>query len=148
MFDTFIFFLFLFYILYRLYPRFKRLNDFHVHMLGQISSKIVDRLSRTNTSPEQEQIQRGLILMREKFPDGIPEDVQKMLECLVQLAFNFGGPALLFKITNEYELVDKTRVYDQLIRLIRTLGTEHEFDVAVSTIKDQGQKMKVAWPNI
>ena len=148
MFTFFLVCLFLFYVLYRQKPRFERLNVFLKHMLDQVSNNIVKRLRSDKldeTQVQQLTVQRGLEQLRQAFPEGISEDVQKLLECLMQLSFNFGGPALLFKITNQYDLVDKTQVYDRLILLVRTLGKPEEFEKAVISCQQKGQELQQAW---
>ena len=148
MFTFFLVCLFLFYVLYRQKPRFERLNVFLKHMLDQVSNNIVKRLRSDisdRTRVEQIAVQRGLDKLREAFPEGIPEDVQKLLECLMQLSFNFGGPALLFKITNHHDLVNKAEGYDRLIRLVRTLDKPEEFEKAVVSCQQKGQELQQAW---
>ena len=104
--------------------RTARENGMLKHMLDQISGKVCLRLIPENTTiltSDQEIVQKGLEILRNKFPEGIPNEVQKLFECLMQFGFNAGGPALWFKRTCYYTCVDKEVYYDKFIEISKIL---------------------------
>lgn len=114
------------------------------HMLEQISGNISLRLNPKKSvelTKEQLAVQRGLTAIREKFPDGIPDDVTKLLVCLMQLAFNAGGPAVSFKRTFCYTCVDKDVYYDRMIEIAKTIGDPTKFRKAVESFRGKGESL-------